>query len=126
MSEVRQDRQYNHTHEWVLDNGDGTYTMGISDHAQELLGDMVFVELPSDGDDVQAGDELCVVESVKAASDVYAPANLKVIEINDSLEDEPELINSSCYDDGWLIKFKADSIDGLMDASAYQETLDSE
>jgi len=126
MSEVRQDRQYNHTHEWVLDNGDGTYTMGISDHAQELLGDMVFVELPSDGDDVQAGDELCVVESVKAASDVYAPANLEVIEINDSLEDEPELINSSCYDDGWLIKFKADSIDGLMDASAYQETLDSE
>jgi glycine cleavage system H protein len=69
---------------------------------------------------------LCVVESVKAASDVYAPANLEVIEINDSLEDEPELINSSCYDDGWLIKFKADSIDGLMDASAYQETLDSE
>jgi glycine cleavage system H protein len=87
---------------------------------------MVFVELPSDGDEAQAGDELCVVESVKAASDVYAPVDLQVLEINESLEDEPELINSSCYDDGWLIKFKADNIEGLMDASSYQETLESE
>tara|TARA_B100001079_G_scaffold260804_1_gene261330 strand:+ start:2646 stop:3026 length:381 start_codon:yes stop_codon:yes gene_type:complete len=126
MSEVRQDRQYTQTHEWIIDNGDNTYTLGVSDHAQELLGDMVFVELPSDGDEAQAGDELCVVESVKAASDVYAPVNLQVLEINESLEDEPELINSSCYDDGWLIKFKADNIEGLMDASSYQETLESE
>ena len=126
MSEVRQDRQYTHTHEWIIDNGDNTYTLGVSDHAQELLGDMVFVELPSDGDEAQAGDELCVVESVKAASDVYAPVDLQVLEINESLEDEPELINSSCYDDGWLIKFKADNIEGLMDALSYQETLESE
>jgi len=126
MSEVRHDRQYTQTHEWIIDNGDGTYTLGISDHAQELLGDMVFVELPGDGDIAQAGDDLCVVESVKAASDVYAPTNLEVIEINESLEDEPELINSSCYDDGWLIKFKSESVDGLMDSSAYEETLESE
>ena len=126
MSEVRQDRQYTQTHEWIIDNGDNTYTLGVSDHAQELLGDMVFVELPSDGDEAQAGDELCVVESVKAASDVYAPVDLQVLEINESLEDEPELINSSCYDDGWLIKFKADNIEGLMDALSYQETLESE
>ncbi|HIE78066.1 MAG TPA: glycine cleavage system protein H, partial [Candidatus Thioglobus sp.] len=74
----------------------------------------------------QSGDELCVVESVKAASDVYAPADLEVIEVNESLEDEPELINSSCYDDGWLIKFKAESVDGLMDSNSYEDTLDSE
>ncbi len=126
MSEVRSDRQYTQTHEWVFDNGDGTYTLGISDKAQELLGDMVFVELPSGGDEAQSGDELCVVESVKAASDVYAPADLEVIEVNESLEDEPELINSSCYDDGWLIKFKAESVDGLMDSKSYEDTLDSE
>jgi glycine cleavage system H protein len=126
MSEVRQDRQYTQTHEWVLDNGDNTYTLGISDHAQELLGDMVFVELPSQGDEAQMQDELCVIESVKAASDVYAPANLEVLEVNESLEDEPELLNSSCYDDGWLIKFSADSVDDLMDASTYEQSLDSE
>ena len=124
MSEVRDDRQYTQTHEWVLDNGDGTYTMGISDHAQALLGDMVFVELPSAGDEASAEDEFCVVESVKAASDVYAPADLEVLEVNEALDDEPELINSSCYDDGWLVKFKSDSLDDLMDAQAYSETLD--
>lgn len=124
MSEVRDDRQYTTTHEWILDNGDGTYTMGVTDHAQALLGDMVFVELPSVGDKVLAKDEFCVVESVKTASDVYAPTDLEVVEVNEALDDEPELLNSSCYDDGWLVKFKADVIDDLMGSDAYSETLD--
>lgn len=124
MSEVRDDRQYTESHEWILDNGDGTYTMGVTDHAQALLGDMVFVELPSEGDEANAEDEFCVVESVKAASGVYAPADLEVVEVNEALDGEPELVNTSCYDNGWLVKFKADAIDGLMDAEAYSETLD--
>ncbi|HIM57705.1 MAG TPA: glycine cleavage system protein GcvH [Gammaproteobacteria bacterium] len=124
MSEVRDDRQYTQTHEWILDNGDGTYTMGISDHAQALLGDMVFVELPSEGDEASQEDEFCVVESVKAASGVYAPTDLEVIEANEALDDKPELVNSSCYDDGWLVKFKAQAIDGLISAEDYADTLD--
>ena len=124
MSEVRDDRQYTQTHEWILDNGDGTYTMGVTDHAQALLSDMVFVEVPSVGDEASQEDEFCVVESVKAASGVYAPADLEVTEANEALDDEPELVNSSCYDDGWLVKFKADSIDGLMSAEDYEDTLD--
>ena len=124
MSEVRDDRQYTQTHEWILDNGDGTYTMGVTDHAQELLGDMVFVELPGAGDEASQEDEFCVVESVKAASGVYAPADLEVIEANEALDDEPELVNSSCYDDGWLVKFKAENIEDLMSAQDYTETLD--
>lgn len=124
MSDIREDRQYTETHEWILDNGDGTWTMGVTDHAQALLGDMVFVELPEEGDEVSIEDEFCVVESVKAASGVYAPADLEVVEVNDALDSEPELVNSSCYDNGWLVKFKAERIDGLMDAAAYNETLD--
>ncbi len=124
MSEVRDDRQYTQTHEWILDNGDGTYTMGVTDHAQALLGDMVFVELPSAGDEASQEDEFCVVESVKAASGVYAPADLEIVEANEALDDEPELVNSSCYDDGWLVKFKAENIEDLMSAQDYTETLD--
>ncbi len=124
MSEVRDDRQYTQTHEWILDNGDGTYTMGVTDHAQALLGDMVFVELPGAGDEASQEDEFCVVESVKAASGVYAPADLEIVEANEALDDEPELVNSSCYDDGWLVKFKAENIEDLMSAQDYTETLD--
>lgn len=124
MSEVRNDRQYTKNHEWILDNGNGTYTMGVTDHAQALLGDMVFVELPSAGDEASAEDEFCVVESVKAASGVYAPTDLEVIEVNETLDDEPELVNNSCYDDGWLVKFKADAINDLMSSDAYSDTLD--
>ena len=123
MSEVRDDRQYTQTHEWILDNGDGTYTMGVTDHAQALLGDMVFVELPGAGDEASQEDEFCVVESVKAASGVYAPADLEVVEANEALDDEPELVNSSCYDDGWLVKFKAKNIEDFMSAQDYTETL---
>ncbi|CAC9579579.1 Glycine cleavage system H protein [uncultured Gammaproteobacteria bacterium] len=124
MSEVRDDRQYTETHEWILDNGDGTFTMGVTDHAQALLGDMVFVELPGEGDEASHEDEFCVVESVKAASGVYAPADLEIVAANEALDDEPELVNSSCYDDGWLVKFKADNIEGLMSAEDYTNTLD--
>ena len=124
MNEVRGDRQYAETHEWVLDNGDGTYTLGISDYAQESLGDLVFVELPDLGDLINSQDSLCVVESVKSASDVCAPADLKVLEVNESLDDEPELVNSDCHDAGWLVKFSSDSIDGLMNSDTYIATLD--
>ena len=85
---------------------------------------MVFVELPGAGDEASQEDEFCVVESVKAASGVYAPADLEVIETNEALDDEPELVNSSCYDDGWLVKFKAENIEDLMSAQDYTETLD--
>ncbi|CAC9495395.1 Glycine cleavage system H protein [uncultured Gammaproteobacteria bacterium] len=124
MSDIRDDRQYTKSHEWILDNGDGTYTMGITDHAQALLGDMVFVELPSEGDETSTEDEFCVVESVKAASGVYAPADLEVVEVNEALDAEPELVNTSCYDKGWLVKFKSEGINDLMDATTYSETLD--
>lgn len=124
MSEIRDDRQYTQTHEWILDHGDGTYTMGITDHAQALLGDMVFVELPNIDDEVSIEDEFCVVESVKAASGVYAPADLQIIRVNKALDDEPELINYSCYDDGWLVKFKSHSVDDLMNVAVYAQILD--
>ncbi|QKQ24410.1 glycine cleavage system protein GcvH [Candidatus Ruthia endofausta] len=124
MSEIREDRQYTQTHEWILDHGDGTYTMGITDYAQALLGDAVFVELSNVDDEVSIEDEFCVVESVKAASGVYAPADLQIIKVNEALDDEPELVNSSCYDDGWLVKFKSHSVSDLMDAATYAQTLD--
>jgi len=126
MNEIRGDRQYAETHEWVLDNGDGTYTLGITDFAQESLGDLVFVELPAPGDEISVEDGMCVVESVKSASDVHAPVDLKVLEVNEALDDEPELVNNDCYDSGWLLTFSADSIDGLMDSEAYVATLDLE
>lgn len=124
MSDIRQDRQYTQTHEWILDNGDGTFTMGVTDHAQTLLGDMVFVELPGIGDEVSAETEFCVVESVKAASGVFAPCDLSVVAVNSALDDTPELVNSECYDAGWLVTFKADSVSNLMNADAYSATLD--
>jgi glycine cleavage system H protein len=119
MSDIKEDRQYTKAHEWILDNGDGTYTMGITDHAQAQLGDMVFIELPSEGDEISKGDEFCVVESVKAASGVYAPADLEIVSVNQALDDEPEVINSDCYNQGWLVRFKADNLTDLMNAQDY-------
>ena len=126
MNEIRGDRRYTKTHEWVLDNGDGSFALGITDYAQESLGDLVFVELPVEGDSAVAASPLCVVESVKSASDVHAPVDLEVLEINQALDSDPELVNSDCYDEGWLVKFGADSIDSLMDAASYQIFLESE
>lgn len=98
--------KFTESHEWVLDNGDGTITMGISNQAQKLLGDVVFVDLPDIGDETEAGDAFSLVESVKAASDLYAPVTGEVIEINEELEDSPELVNESPYSAGWIVKIK--------------------
>ena len=126
MSEVPSELKYTKSHEWLRVEDDDLVTVGISDHAQELLGDLVFVELPEAGTEFVAGDECCVVESVKAASDVYMPISGEVVEINESLVDEPEIINSSPYDNGWLFKIKpsADELDELMDAEAYQAEIE--
>lgn len=126
MSEVPSELKYAKSHEWVRVEEDGLMTVGISDHAQELLGDLVFVELPEVGSEFVAGDECCVVESVKAASDVYMPISGEIVEVNEALADEPEIINSSAYDSGWLFKVQpsADEINDLMDADAYQAEIE--
>jgi glycine cleavage system H protein len=120
------DLKYAKSHEWVKDNGDGTVTVGITDHAQDALGDIVFVELPQVGTQLTAGDAFGVVESVKAASDVYAPVSGEVLEVNTALEAAPETINDAPYATGWLMKLKvanADELDTLLDASAYQQVV---
>ena len=121
MSDVPSELKYTKSHEWLRVEEDGLITVGISDHAQELLGDLVFVELPETGTEFVAGDECCVVESVKAASDVYMPISGEIVEVNEALVDEPEIINSSPYDSGWLFKVQpsAEEIKELMDADAY-------
>jgi len=126
MSEVPTELKYTSSHEWLRVEDDGLITVGISDHAQELLGDLVFVELPEVGIDYVAGDECCVVESVKAASDVYMPISGEIVAINETLSDEPEMINSSPYDNGWLFKVKpsADEIAEMMDADAYRTEIE--
>ncbi len=126
MSEVPSELKYTKSHEWLRVEDDGLVTVGISDHAQELLGDLVFVELPEADAEFVAGDECCVVESVKAASDVYMPISGEIVEVNETLADEPEIINSSPYDSGWLFKIKpsADELDDLMDADAYQAEIE--
>lgn len=119
MSNIKEDRKYADTHEWVLDNKDDTYTLGISDFAQESLGDLVFVELPKVGDTFNAKQNMCMVESVKSASDIYAPVSLEIIQINKKLNDTPELVNEDCYNEGWLVKFRAKNIDDLFDSKKY-------
>jgi len=129
MSEIPSELKYTKSHEWVRDENDGSVSIGITDHAQELLGDLVFVELPEVGSEMSAEDAVCVVESVKAASDVYMPVSGEVIEINDALADTPETINDSPYDDGWLIRVKLsnpDELDELMDADAYEAEIAEE
>lgn len=127
MSEVPSELKYAKSHEWVRVEEDGVVTVGISDHAQALLGDLVFVELPEVGTELAVGDECCVIESVKAASDVYMPISGEIIEINETLADEPEIINASPYDNGWLFKVQPsdqDEVDELLDAEAYQAEID--
>lgn len=122
MSEVQSDLLYRDSHEWVRNEGDGTVVVGISDHAQAALGDMVFIELPDTGDTFAQSDACAVIESVKAASDAYAPVSGEVIEVNADLEDSPELVNSDPYGDGWLFKVKLSDpaeLDGLLSADAY-------
>jgi glycine cleavage system H protein len=129
MSNIPVDLKYSKSHEWARVNEDGSVTIGISDNAQDQLGDMVFVELPEVGQTVTAGEACAVVESVKAASDVYSPASGEVVEVNEILADTPETVNQDAYGEGWLFRMQpgdAAELDNLMDADAYQAFLDSE
>ncbi|MDX1705647.1 glycine cleavage system protein GcvH [Pseudidiomarina sp.] len=129
MSTIPKELKYTATHEWVRNEGDGIYTIGLTEHAQDLLGDMVFVELPEVGSNVDTGDDIAVAESVKAASDVYAPITGEIVEINEELENSPESVNSDPYGDGWLFKIKAtdpSELDGLLDAEAYEAVIEEE
>ena len=122
MSNVPSDLKYISSHEWVRLEDDGSVTIGITDHAQELLGDVVYVELPDIDSEVAMEDEMAVVESVKAASEIYAPVGLSVVAVNTALEAAPDLVNSSPLDAGWLIKVtltNAAELDDLMDEAAY-------
>lgn len=125
MSNLPANLRYAESHEWVLDHQDGTVTIGITDHAQAALGDVVFVELPEIGTTLTRGDEFGVIESVKAASDLYSPVDGEVIEVNEALEDAPETVNDAPYEGGWIMKVRLsdDNLDELMDADAYQATL---
>lgn len=128
MSEIPAELLYRDSHEWVRYDDDGTAAVGISDHAQAQLGDMVFIELPEPGMSYEQGDACAVVESVKAASDIYAPLTGEVIEANSALEDSPELVNTDPYGDGWLFRMQlanAAELDGLLTPEAYAEQAES-
>ena len=129
MSEIPGDLKFMKSHEWARVEDDGLIRVGISDHAQGLLGDLVYVELPAIGDSVQAGNACAVVESVKAASDVYAPVSGEVVEVNAALADKPETINEDAYGEGWIFAVRPsnkDELEDLLDPDAYAELLDSE
>ena len=129
MSEIPGDLKFLKSHEWARVEGDGKVTIGISDHAQGLLGDLVYVELPHVGDAIEAGTACAVVESVKAASDVYAPVSGKVVEVNSALADKPETINEDAYGDGWLFTLEisdAEQLNELLSPDDYSELLEDE
>ena len=129
MSELPGDLLYTREHEWVRREDDGTVSVGVTDHAQSLLGDLVYVELPEVEQDVESGGEMAVVESVKAASDIYAPVAGEVIAINDVLEDAPETVNSDPYNDGWFFKLQpsdTSELDALLSAEDYQAQCEDE
>ncbi len=127
MSNVPTELKYASSHEWVRAEGNGVYTVGITEHAQELLGDMVFVDLPEVGRSVAAGEDCAVAESVKAASDIYAPISGEIVAVNGELASSPELVNSEPYGDGFLFQIKATDegeLANLLDAAAYQASID--
>ncbi|WP_374247835.1 glycine cleavage system protein GcvH [Thermomonas sp.] len=129
MSEIPGDLKFLKSHEWVRVEGGGKATIGISDHAQGLLGDLVYVELPNVGDSIEAGNACAVVESVKAASDVYAPVSGKVLEVNAALVDKPETINEDAYGDGWLFVIEItdpDQLNELLGPDDYAEQLEND
>ena len=129
MSELPGDLLYTSEHEWLRREDDGSVTIGVTDHAQAALGDLVYVELPEVGQDVDSGGDMAVVESVKAASDVYAPIDGSIVAVNEELADDPEKINADPYGDGWIVRVKpSDGIDesALMTPDTYQELLDQE
>lgn len=121
--------KFTESHEWVRDNGDGTVTIGISEHAQEMLGDVVFVELPEVDSECEAGESFSLVESVKAASDIYAPVSGVIVEVNEELQDSPELINEESYEGGWIVKVKLSDpseLDDLKDAEEYLSSIEED
>jgi glycine cleavage system H protein len=123
MSDTPAELKYSKEHEWVRDNSDGTVTVGITDHAQDALGDLVYIELPEVGRKVEAAEACAVVESVKAASDIYSPVDGEVMETNVALGDAPESINDDPYGEGWIFKLRVSDgsqLDGLLDAAAYE------
>ena len=127
MSDIPGDLKFLKSHEWARVDGDGKVTIGISDHAQGLLGDLVYVELPNVGDTIEAGTACAVVESVKAASDVYAPVGGTVVAVNEALADKPETINEDAYGDGWLFTLEVDDaeqLNELLGPDAYAELLE--
>jgi glycine cleavage system H protein len=129
MSQLPSELRYTASHEWIRRNDDGSLTVGITDHAQEQLGDLVFVELPEVGTHYAAGAECCIVESVKAASDIYCPAAGTVSAANTALQESPEQINSDPYGEGWILQLAPDdaqAFDGLLDAAGYQAAVDAE
>ena len=123
MSEFRTELKYSESHEWVKVEADGSVLIGITDHAQDALGDVVYVELPDVGAEIDAGAEVAVVESVKAASDIYTPISGEVVEVNAGLQDDPSMVNSSPYDLGWFMRLKPrdiNSIEDLLDLEGYR------
>jgi glycine cleavage system H protein len=128
MADIPSNLKFLESHEWARAEDDGTVTVGISDHAQELLGDIVFVELPEVGKEISQSADVAIVESVKAASDVYSPISGEVTEVNEALNDNPEIINASPYEDGWFFKIKPQDIsemEKLLDAGAYESSSES-
>lgn len=126
MSNTPANLKYAESHEWVLDNGDGTVTVGITEHAQDLLGDVVYVELPEVGAQVTATEQFSLIESVKAASDIYAPISGEVVEVNEELDDTPELINDEPFGGAWIAKIKlsdASELANLLDAAGYEAAI---
>ena len=129
MSDIPGDLKFLSSHEWARVESDGTITIGISDHAQDLLGDIVFVELPEVGQSVDAENDTAIVESVKAASDIYSPLSGEVIEVNSLLEDQPEIINSSPYENGWFFKLTPSDLgelDNLLSPEDYSEVCEDQ
>lgn len=129
MSDIPADLHYTETHEWIRTLDDGALELGISDHAQHALGDLVYVELPEVGSEVSTGEGCAVVESTKAASDVYSPVDGEVTEVNEKLADSPELVNQDPYGEGWLVRIRPAEPGvpvNLMDADAYTAHIESE
>ncbi|KLN97593.1 glycine cleavage system protein GcvH [Moellerella wisconsensis] len=129
MSNAPAELKYTSEHEWLRAEGNGEFTVGITAHAQETLGDMVFIDLPDVGDEVNMGEECAVVESVKAASDIYAPLSGQIIAVNETLNDSPELVNEQPYQEGWIFRIKASDeaeIANLLDADVYLALIEEE
>jgi len=125
MSLVPDNLNYTEEHEWLKVQEDGQARVGITDYAQDSLSDVVFVELPEVGDQFTRGDVMAVAESVKAASDIYAPISGKIVSINEKLEESPELVNESPYEFGWMVLIKPEGeVNGLLDAASYRESID--